>query len=385
MFLGHPRTTVIGVQRLGYRPALDGLRGVAILLVVGKHAFDWPKEGGLGVDLFFVLSGFLITSLLLEEQSRRGRVSLRQFYRRRALRLFPALFAMLLAYLAVKAVEGDLATALQPVAIAVGYAANLVLANGSSMPASLNHLWSLAQEEQFYLLWPPILLIAIRYRARWLAKLTIAAIVIVAFERARLAGGGASLDRVYFAPDTHAEPLLVGSLFGIWQAGGLPMLLARNDIRARLAIASTGLYVMAAILFHDMWLALYGTPLFTLLAGLAAIVVLSAARDETGIARLLRARPLVSLGRISYGLYLWHVPLLAAFGAAALAGGALRSLTAVAVSIAIAVVSYHYVERPFLRRKYGPVPSNDSWMFVLGKGKREGTGTLSVSEAGRTP
>ncbi len=346
MFLGHPRTTVIGVQRLGYRPALDGLRGVAILLVVGKHAFDWPKEGGLGVDLFFVLSGFLITSLLLEEQSRRGRVSLRQFYRRRALRLFPALFAMLLAYLAVKAVEGDLATALQPVAIAVGYAANLVLANGSSMPASLNHLWSLAQEEQFYLLWPPILLIAIRYRARWLAKLTIAAIVIVAFERARLAGGGASLDRVYFAPDTHAEPLLVGSLFGIWQAGGLPMLLA---------------------------------------AGLAAIVVLSAARDETGIARLLRARPLVSLGRISYGLYLWHVPLLAAFGAAALAGGALRSLTAVAVSIAIAVVSYHYVERPFLRRKYGPVPSNDSWMFVLGKGKREGTGTLSVSEAGRTP
>ena len=83
MFLGHPRTTVIGVQRLGYRPALDGLRGVAILLVVGKHAFDWPKEGGLGVDLFFVLSGFLITSLLLEEQSRRGRVSLRQFYRRR--------------------------------------------------------------------------------------------------------------------------------------------------------------------------------------------------------------------------------------------------------------------------------------------------------------
>jgi peptidoglycan/LPS O-acetylase OafA/YrhL len=352
------------VQRLGYRPALDGLRGVAILLVFGKHAFDWPEEGGLGVDLFFVLSGFLITSLLLEERSRRGRVSLRQFYRRRSLRLFPALFAMLLAYLAVKAAEGDLVTTLRPLAVAVSYTANLALANGSTMPGELRHLWSLAQEEQFYLLWPPVLLLAIRYRPRWLVQLTIVAIVIVAFERARLAGGGASLDRVYFAPDTHAEPLLVGCLFGIWQINGLPPLLARSDIRRRLALAAAVLYVTATLVFHDMWLALYGTPLFTLLAGLAAIIVLSAARDEAGIARLLQVRPLVSLGRISYGLYLWHVPVLAAFGAAALAGGALRSLAAVAVSIAIALASHRFVERPFLRRKYAPEYSHGSGVLA---------------------
>jgi peptidoglycan/LPS O-acetylase OafA/YrhL len=336
-----------------YRPALDGVRGIAILLVLGKHAFGWPKQGGLGVDLFFVLSGFLITSLLLEEQRERGRVSLRHFFWRRALRLFPALITMLLAYATVKVAQGELPDAAGPLALAATYTANLALAGDiSSMPEALTHLWSLAQEEQFYLLWPPLLVFGLALRrSRLLPHFVIGAIILVALERARLGGAGASLDRVYFAPDTHAEPLLVGCLFGIWSVNGLPALLTPDRQRRILASVAAALYLGASVFLHDLWLAVYVTPLFTLLAGAAAVVVISAARDESGIARVLQARPLVGLGRISYGLYLWHVPLLAALGAAALDRGLPISIAAAIASIVIAALSHRYVETPFLRTK----------------------------------
>jgi peptidoglycan/LPS O-acetylase OafA/YrhL len=336
-----------------YRPALDGVRGIAILLVLGKHAFGWPKQGGLGVDLFFVLSGFLITSLLLEERREHGRVSLRHFFWRRALRLFPALFAMLLAYAAVKAAQGELPDAAGPLALGATYTANIALAGDiSAMPEALRHLWSLAQEEQFYLVWPPLLVFGLTFhRSRLLPHFVIAAIIVVALERARLGGAGASLDRVYFAPDTHAEPLLVGCLFGIWNVNGLPALLRPDRQRRVLALLAAALYLGAAVFLHDLWLAVYVTPLFTVLAGAAAVVVISAAHDDYGIARVLRARPLVGLGRISYGLYLWHVPVLAALGAAALGRGLPISIGATIGAVAIAVLSHRYVEAPFLRMK----------------------------------
>src|SRR4051812_42278396 len=144
------------VSKLGHVPALDGLRGIAIAIVVGYHAFGFPLGGWLGVDLFFVLSGFLITTLLLEEHDRTGRVSLRAFYVRRARRLLPALGAVL----ALIAVVGPLyySPGLLASIVASGlYAANIVRGFGQSdflnaTPAA--HLWSLAQEEQFYVLWP---------------------------------------------------------------------------------------------------------------------------------------------------------------------------------------------------------------------------------------
>jgi peptidoglycan/LPS O-acetylase OafA/YrhL len=345
-----------------YRPALDGVRGIAILLVLGKHAFGWPKQGGLGVDLFFVLSGFLITSLLLEEHRKHGRVSLRNFFWRRALRLFPALFAMLLAYVAVKAAQGELSDAVGPLTLAATYTANIALAGAaSSMPEALSHLWSLAQEEQFYVFWPPLLLLVLGLRRpRLLPRFVIGAIILFALERARLGGAGASLGRVYFAPDTHAEPLLVGCLFGIWNVNGLPALLTPDRQRRVLALVAAALFLGASVFLHDLWLAIYVTPLFTVLAGAAAVVVISAARDDYGIARVLLARPLVGLGRISYGLYLWHVPLLAAVGAAALDRGLPISIAAAIAAVAIAAVSHRFVETPFLRMKSrarSPIPA----------------------------
>jgi peptidoglycan/LPS O-acetylase OafA/YrhL len=361
MFLGRPATNVIHVQKLGYRPALDGLRGVAILLVIGKHAFNWPRQGGLGVDLFFVLSGFLITSLLLEEGRGGGGVSLRRFYRRRALRLFPALATMLLGYLAVMTAKGELGSAVRPLALAVTYTANIALAGDRhAMPAALAHLWSLAEEEQFYLVWPPLLLLVLRFRPRWIQQLTVSLIILVILDRARLGAAGVTLDRIYFAPDSHAEPLLIGCLFGLWQAQGLPAALKRPAMRRRLALASALSFLAATVLLDRFWAALYATPLFTVVCTAAAIVVLTAARDAGGVARLLRARPLVFIGRISYGLYIWHLPILAAFGASALDAGFAVSAIAVTLALLIASLSYTYIELPFLRRKHRPESSRVS-------------------------
>ena len=154
------------MRRLGYRPSLDGLRAVAILLVVAVLPRSWLPGGTLGVDLFFVLSGFLITTLLLEERGATGDVSLPHFYARRALRLLPALWLLLIVYVAYGLANGHHGLpshVLGAAAIGAGHVANFFAAAGSPNQAHyLVHLWSLAQEEQFYLLWPIVLLALLR-------------------------------------------------------------------------------------------------------------------------------------------------------------------------------------------------------------------------------
>ena len=134
------------MTRLGYRPALDGVRGVAIAAVVAFHAFGWPNAGYLGVDLFFVLSGFLITTLLLEERAERGTVSLVAFYRRRALRLLPGLFAMLAIVVPVSLAVAwgnpdRLDRTLLVAGAGLGYATNFLLAGAGNQVPALGHLW----------------------------------------------------------------------------------------------------------------------------------------------------------------------------------------------------------------------------------------------------
>src|SRR4051794_30070266 len=155
-------------QRLGYLPALDGVRGIAIALVVSFHAFGWPRSGTLGVDLFFVLSGFLITTLLLEEHRRSGRIRIRAFYARRAWRLLPALIALLVPFLllagAALLFRGAVPSSLLlGIGAALTYTSNLVVASDiSAVPAALVHLWSLAAEGQFYVVWPLMVLVVLR-------------------------------------------------------------------------------------------------------------------------------------------------------------------------------------------------------------------------------
>jgi peptidoglycan/LPS O-acetylase OafA/YrhL len=349
---GSPSDNSAGMK-LGYRPALDGVRCFAILPVVGLHAFGWPRQGSLGVDLFFVLSGFLITTLLLQEHAEQGFVSLRRFYRRRALRLLPALFLMLGVFALVTFIslgargrldDEHLAAPLLGLAAALTYTANVAGAAGFH-PSGLAHLWSLAQEEQFYLLWPPLLFLVVRARKELALRLVAFAIAFVVVERMAIALSADRLPlyRLYDAPDTHADPILVGCLTALAVATGrLPRVLRDPVLRPRIA-AGSAIVVAAAIAFLDRaWVLLYTTPLLTLVAAAVAVVVLSAATDEAPLSRILGTPPLVFIGRISYSLYLWHVPVLAV----------VRGWTGLAVSLALAATSYYAVEQPFLRRKH---------------------------------
>jgi len=339
------------VGGLGYQPALDGLRGVAIAAVVGFHAFAFPADGFLGVDLFFVLSGFLITTLLLDEQRAYGRVSLRGFYFRRGLRLLPALLALVAVFFAAQAVTGTLGMdTVAVVAVASTYTANMVLALGGpdALPA-LDHLWSLAAEEQFYLLWPPALILLARGRRAIAAALLAMALVASAAQQVTLAVSDAPGYRLDFGPDTRGSAIVIGCLFAI----AFSTTSARSHRGLRL-LAPVALTLVVAMLVADLGRDLYAGPL--LVFGLCAgVVVTQATAGGTVTRALLSARPLVWLGRRSYSLYLWHVPVLVACGVIVsnqpAVGSPVRGALAVAASLAAASASYRFVEKPFLRFK----------------------------------
>ena len=342
-----------------YRPALDGVRAIAISAVVLLHAFGWPRGGALGVDLFFVLSGFLITTLLLQEHQRSRHIDLRAFYRRRAVRLLPALFVVLVTYAVavttLAAVRGkDLHDPMVALAAAATYSSNFlnVFAFPADVPASLAQLWSLAQEEQFYLLWPIVLLLLTR-KHRTLTRFLWLAIAAVTIENVvLLAVNGASDEsfyRIYFGPDTHSAPILVGCLFGVlFVQDRLPRLVRSRG-------TATAAVCLAALLFAIYSFAwnpfVFGTPAVLVVAFIAAFLIASLVTDHNSLAaRALGIRPLRFVGKISYALYLWHPLMLVAFGAQLhTALGGWRATAAIAASVAAATMSRYLVERPCLR------------------------------------
>ena len=204
-------TPALDAAKLGYQPSLDGVRALAVGVVMGTHT-DLPgfkRGGGFGVDVFFVLSGFLITTLLLEERAETGRISLGSFYVRRALRLFPALLAVLaaVAFYAYAFADPQLRDdLLAEAAYAITYTTNFGWLHGLN-DAWLGHTWSLALEEQFYLLWPPTLLVIVsRLGRRTLGPLL--TVAVVACFVARLAGAVGP----YYVLTQRPDALLVGSV-----------------------------------------------------------------------------------------------------------------------------------------------------------------------------
>ncbi|MEV0136254.1 acyltransferase family protein [Dactylosporangium sp. NPDC050688] len=342
-------------------PPLDGLRAVAlagVLLVHGMPA--WLPGGFLGVDLFFVLSGFLITSLLLREAEQSGRISLRGFWARRVRRLLPALVVLVCAtvaagpYLLPGQDPGALRT---DAAAALTYWANWrMIARGgdyfteTAAASPLQHTWSLAIEEQFYLLWPLLILLAVRARR----PRALIGTVCAAGSAASVLAAAALHDpmrpgRAYFGSDTRAAALLAGCAL----AAALPVV-ARHPV-ARRAAALAGAAVLAAFAVlaggGDAWLYRGGFALAAV-AG-AAVVAELAVAPGTPVARLLGAAPLAWLGRISYGGYLWHWPLFAVLdaGRTGLAGPRLLALR-LAATLAVAAASFYLVEQPL--RRPGP-------------------------------
>ena len=335
-------------RRLGHRPALDGIRGVAIAAVVAQHAFGIPSAGYLGVDLFFVLSGFLITTLLLEEHAEHGVISLRAFYRRRALRLLPALLVaisvLLLVELGLAATgRGHLRREATGALFGVAYITDLarLRASAINVPGTLGHLWSLAVEEQFYVLWP-LALVLLRAHRRRTQLVLLVALALTIFQQLRLVAAGAPYQRLAFAPDTRGSSILIGCLAAFLWTRRRPLVVGPR-------VGACAFILLPLMLFPSFVRLEFAGPL--VLFGLAAaIVVLRALEPGSDEGRLLGSRPLVALGQISYGLYLWHPLVLHAFGAPP-RGFSARGVAGVAGAILVAAASRRVVELPFLRRK----------------------------------
>jgi peptidoglycan/LPS O-acetylase OafA/YrhL len=327
--------------RLGHVPVLDAVRGIAILLVLAVHASGALPGGVLGVDLFFVLSGFLITSLLLTEWKDRDAISLRAFYRRRALRLLPALIAMLGIVGVVLAFTSDaFGHDLVWLLFCLGYVANLAaVAEWEGTPLSLQHMWSLSQEEQFYLVWPLALVLALRMRARPQTLLlvlgTIA--VLVGAWRAYLAVAFASPGYLLYAPETRSIGLILGCVAGVAFSYGL---IRRVPLWIPTALLLPAAACVALLTLESRWDAVVLVPVFCVAA---TVVLLACVLHPTWwFVRLVDRAWLRGLGKISYALYLWHWPLFFAFG----------WVVGLPLAIAVACLSYWVVELPFLRRRY---------------------------------
>jgi peptidoglycan/LPS O-acetylase OafA/YrhL len=347
-------------------PALDGLRGLALLGVLAFHA--GRLEGGwLGVDLFFVLSGFLITRLLVAENEASGTIDLRAFWIRRARRLLPALFVMMpaiAAYARWVAPPEDVERIRHDAIATLAYVANWRrIHSGESYwdlfaaPSPLEHTWSLAIEEQFYVVWPLVVLLALRFIGRRgltaltaLLALASAAAMFALFEPA-------ASSRVYFGTDTRATGLLAGACFGIVVTDArMNTLLGRSPLRAGLAI----LGVVSAVGLAAAWWLLDGQHPFVYRGGIwltevgaLALLGCALAGSRNVVGRLLAARPLRWLGTLSYGAYLWHWPIALVLttdrvGVGGLALDAVRLLS----TLAIAAASYQLVEKPIRERAW---------------------------------
>ena len=318
-------------------------------MVAGVHTHPRLVPGGsIGVDVFFVLSGFLITTLLVEELDRHDRISFGRFYARRALRLLPALFALLgvvTLWAVVVASPGTRHDALMEVLTAATYSRNFTV--WSHVPGPLlGHTWSLAVEEQFYLLWPIVLALVVRPRrgAHGVVVAFLAVVVLFgAFRAADMTGVGLVLIQ---RPDA----LLLGAALALLRRQH-PQLLDRTQPwgPAVAAAATTGLLALAAWDgaddFHSVGYSLAAVAAVALIAGLVV-------SNGRGVARLFATGPAVTLGKVSYGFYLWHMPILRWTDDRLVGQPALVRLP---IGLALAAVataaSYLLVERPALRWK----------------------------------
>lgn len=347
--------TSYGSFELGYRPALDGVRGLAILLVLTvhtNHLLGWSllKGGSIGVDIFFVLSGFLITCLLLEEWAGTGTVNLRHFYLRRCLRLVPALILLLIILLLFSDVlfsPQEAAQTRQTVPIALLYLTDFFASlSPERVLGALRHTWSLAMEEHFYLLWPPLLLVLLKTGAskRVLFALTVSLALGICFHRAMLFQFGLSPARTYYGFDTRADSLLIGCAAAMAVSWGLLRGMSRlNALAVALIVAMAIATDFASPIMHEGG--------FTILAATTALIIINLVLTEKGILHtVLESRLLVWVGRISYGLYLWHYPMFKWLKYLN-APWPVKLVLAVLATFAITSLSFYLMERPVLRLK----------------------------------
>ena len=347
-----------------YMPGLDGLRAIAVLAVIAFHEqFGWAPGGLLGVGVFFTLSGYLITDLLLSRWTASGRLHLAEFWMRRARRLLPALFVMLAVVTAWVTIADRirLANLRGTVAAAATYWSNwYTIINGQSYfarfaaPQPLDHLWSLAVEEQFYLIWPWLLLAGVFLISRrgpaavpWLALPTLGLAAASAVAAMLLYHPGFDPTRIYEGTDTRASGLLIGAALAmVWPSSRAGVAGKRTqrvlDWPGFAGLALIGLMIWRVGQYSPF---LYRGGLVVLALATAAVVAAAACPGNLTAAAL-GWRPLRWLGVRSYGIYLWHYPVIVLTSPANGTVDLPRAAAQIAASIAIAALSWRYIEEP---------------------------------------
>jgi peptidoglycan/LPS O-acetylase OafA/YrhL len=384
--LGVPRGASVPAARMPHLAGLDGLRALAVAGVVLYHLdLPWMPGGFLGVDVFFVLSGFLITTLVVEEVERTGRLSYRQFYLRRARRLLPALW-LLLASVSVSALlffreeivelRGDVLAALLYVSNWWYIAADVSYFEFTGRPPVLQHLWSLAVEEQFYLVWPVIVVAAMATGRRRVRRVALVLAVVSTLAMAVLSiryGYPVPNDpsRVYFGSDTHAMGLLLGAALATawspWRRYDPATSWARRSFVGRryrvLLTDLLGVAALVGVVWFFLTVGEFSAFLyrggFLVLSAVTAALIAALAHPAGLLGRAMAVQPLRYLGERSYGIYLWHWPVFMVTRPGFELGvdGWPAHLLRVGLTLGIAELSYRYVETPIRHGAIGRLMS----------------------------
>jgi peptidoglycan/LPS O-acetylase OafA/YrhL len=371
-----------------YLPGLDGIRAIAVAAVVAYHlGAPWMPGGLLGVGVFFTLSGFLITTILLSTWDRAGNLDLKHFWLRRARRLLPAVVLVLLVVLVATAIvdPAALATRASEALAALFYVANwTTIAAGVSYfdrfqgPGPLDHLWSLAVEEQFYLLWPLLLLGLLKLFRGKLGRVALVTLALAAVSFAVmwwLAVPGFDNTRAYEGTDTRAGGLLIGAAMAmLWRPAQLAK---RVPASGRLIIDAVGVGSLLVIIGMFVFTSQYSMSLYhggiLLLSVATALLVGVAVHPAAVFGSALGAAPLRWIGERSYGIYLWHLPVIAFLPEQLLAEQpASRVALQIGLTLGFAALSWTLVEDPI--RRYG-------LLGALSRRRRDADGRRAVPAA----
>ncbi|RED56002.1 acyltransferase family protein [Cohnella lupini] len=357
-----------------YMPGLDGLRALALFAVMGYHLhLDWASGGFLGVGVFFVLSGYLITDILLNQYRNERKLDLKTFWLRRIKRLVPAmLFVLVVVTVFLLLFDGSRLLSLRgEVFSTVFFMNNWVMIfhqvsyfESFGPPSPIAHLWSLAVEEQFYLIWPMLLLLGIRLAPRRgsLALLIACGAAVSAIAMAVLYNPDGDPSRVYYGTDTRAFALLIGALLAvIWPSRQLGSLMSvKGKIMLEL-IGAAGLTVIIWMIWrtgeYDAFLYQGG---FVLLSLATAFLLASLAHPSSRLGAAFGCKPLRWLGKRSYSIYIWHYPVIILTTPAVDTGdtGLIRPIVQAGASILLAAFTWKYVESPVRREALGAIWAN---------------------------
>jgi peptidoglycan/LPS O-acetylase OafA/YrhL len=371
-----------------FRPDIQGLRAIAVVVVVLDHLFHQPQGGFIGVDIFYVISGFLITGVILREYQRTGWVSFSQFYVRRVRRIIPVAVAVLIVVVLAAFVlwsrpraEQTLLDAFSALTFVANWhfvrvGADYLQADG---PISVvQHYWSLSVEEQFYVLWPALVLLVLwvahKRRQRAIPMLVgLTAVIGVASLVWSVYNTALNPTGAYFDTAGRAWELLAGALLAMFASS-----LARMGRRMSLTLTWTGLAAIAASLVVISPASPFPGPWALLPVVGTVLVIAGGASDARPVNRLLDNRVSLHLGEISYSLYLWHFPVII-FGLSLLPADVWWTYAVlIAAMLALSELSYRYIEQPFRRSKRVRVPDPRRWRRSSDLALAAGVGVVIV-------